>query len=173
MRFRRWQFRTRKSSDITSSGTSRRILAGHQPLHELQPLRAAPAPALAPAPAPAPGLATPAVPLLWLSSVIGQRNLARLSTAGQGSSSHEVQGGGVQPVTHHVALRQELTHYRGQNVKEDVCGFSLPEFWLRKSEPTLAEGIGELVAPPDLPHLALGSKRPVAKRSATFLRCSF
>ena len=36
-----------------------------------------------------------------------------------------------------------------------MCGFSLPGFWLRKSEPTLAQGTGELVAPPDLPHLAL------------------
>ena len=58
-------------------------------------------------------------------------------------------------MTHHVALRQELTNYRGQNVEADVCGFSLPGFWLRKSEPTLAQGAGELVAQPDLPHLAL------------------
>ena len=58
-------------------------------------------------------------------------------------------------MTHHVALRQELTNYRGQNVEADVCGFSLPGFWLRKSEPTLSQGTGELVAPPDLPHLAL------------------
>ena len=36
-----------------------------------------------------------------------------------------------------------------------MCGFSLPGFWLRKSEPTLAQGTGELVAPPDLSHLAL------------------
>ena len=36
-----------------------------------------------------------------------------------------------------------------------MCGFSLPGFWLRKSEPTLSQGTGELVAPPDLPHLAL------------------
>ena len=36
-----------------------------------------------------------------------------------------------------------------------MCGFSLPGVWLRKSEPTLAQGTGELVAPPDLPHLAL------------------
>ena len=36
-----------------------------------------------------------------------------------------------------------------------MCDFSLPGFWLRKSEPTLAQGTGELVAPPDLPHLAL------------------
>ena len=36
-----------------------------------------------------------------------------------------------------------------------MCGFSLPGFWLRKSEPTLSQGAGELVAPPDLPHLAL------------------
>ena len=28
-------------------------------------------------------------------------------------------------------------------------------FWLRKSEPTLAQGTGELMAPPGLPHLAL------------------
>ena len=57
-------------------------------------------------------------------------------------------------MTHHVALRQELTNYRGQNVEADVYGFSLPAFWLRKSEPTLAQGTGEL-APPDLLHLAL------------------
>ena len=55
----------------------------------------------------------------------------------------------------HVALRQELTNYREQNVEADVCGFSLPGFWLRKSESTLAQGTGEVVAPPDLPHLAL------------------
>ena len=36
-----------------------------------------------------------------------------------------------------------------------MCGFSLPGFWLRKSEPTLAQGTSELVVPPDLPHLAL------------------
>ena len=36
-----------------------------------------------------------------------------------------------------------------------MCGFSLPGFWLRKSEPTLAQGTGELVAPLGLPHLAL------------------
>ena len=36
-----------------------------------------------------------------------------------------------------------------------MCGFSLPGFWLQKSKPTLAQGTGELVAPPDLPHLAL------------------
>ena len=115
----------------------------------------APAPSPAPAPAPAPGLATPAVTLPWVSSVMEQRRLARLAAAGHGGSSHSAQGGGVQPVTHHVALRQELTNYRGQNVEADVCGFSLPSFWLRKSEPTLAQGTGELVAPPDLPHLAL------------------
>ena len=61
----------------------------------------------------------------------------------------------TQPVTHHVALRQELTNYRGQNVEADVGGFSLPVFWLRKSEPTLAQGTGELVVPPDLPRLEL------------------
>ena len=115
----------------------------------------APAPSPAPAPAPASGLATPAVTLPRVSSVMEQRRLARLAAAGRGISSHGVQGGGVQPVTHHVALRQELTNYRVQNVEADVCGFSLPGFWLRKSESTLAQGTGELVAPPDLPHLAL------------------
>ena len=61
----------------------------------------------------------------------------------------------MQPVTHHVALSRELTNYRGRNVEADVGGFSLPGFWLRKSEPTLAQGTGKLVAPPDLPYLAL------------------
>ena len=56
-----------------------------------------------------------------------------------------------------------------------MCGFSLPDFWLRKSEPTLAQGTGELVAPPDLSHLALlarlyhGVEATSCKRSATFL----
>ena len=36
-----------------------------------------------------------------------------------------------------------------------MCGFSLPRFWLRESEPTLAQGTGELVVLSDLPHLAL------------------
>ena len=36
-----------------------------------------------------------------------------------------------------------------------MCGFSLLRFWLRKSEPTLAQDTGEDVAPPDLTHLAL------------------
>ena len=36
-----------------------------------------------------------------------------------------------------------------------MCGFSLPGFWRRKSEPALAQGTGELVVPPELPHLAL------------------
>ena len=40
-----------------------------------------------------------------------------------------------------------------------MCGFSLPEVWLRKSDPTLAQGTGELVAPPDLPHFALVTRR--------------
>ena len=115
----------------------------------------APAPSPAPAPAPAPGLATPAVTLPRVPSVMEQRRLARLTAAVHGRSSHGAQGGGVQSVTHHVALRQELTNYRGQNVEADLRGFSLPGFWLRKSEPTLAQGTGKLVAPPDLPHLAL------------------
>ena len=114
-----------------------------------------PAPASAPSPAPAPGLATSAVTLPRVSSVMEQRRIARLAAAGHGGSSHGTQWGGVQPVTHHVALRQELTNYRGQNAEADACDFSLPGFWLRKSEPTLAQGTGELVAPPDLPHLAL------------------
>ena len=84
-----------------------------------------------------------------------QRRLARLAAAGSGISSHGAQGGGVQPVTHHVALRQELTNYRVQNDEANVGSFSLPGFWLPKSESTLAQGTGELVAPPDLPHLAL------------------
>ena len=61
----------------------------------------------------------------------------------------------VKPVTHHVALQQELTNYRGQIDEADVYGFSLQGFWLCKSEPTLAQGTGELVVPPDLPHLEL------------------
>ena len=59
----------------------------------------APAPSPAPAPAPAPGLATPAVTLPRVSSVMEQRRLARLAAAGYGRSSHGAQGGGVQPVT--------------------------------------------------------------------------
>ena len=115
----------------------------------------APPPSPAPSPTPAPGLTTPAVTLPRVSSVMEQSRLARLAAAGHGGSSHGAHGGGVQPVAHHVALRQKLNNnYRGQNVEADVCGFLLPGFWLRKSEPTLAQGTGELVAPPDLPHLA-------------------
>ena len=54
----------------------------------------APAPAPASAPATAPGLATPAVTLPWVSSVV-KGCLARLAAAGHGSSSHGVQGGGA------------------------------------------------------------------------------
>ena len=88
----------------------------------------APAPSPAPAPAPAPGLATPAVTLPRVSSAMEQKRLARLAAAEHGGSSHGAHEGGVQPVTHHVALRQELNNYRGQNVEADVCGFSLPSF---------------------------------------------
>ena len=58
-------------------------------------------------------------------------------------------------MTRHVALQQELTNYRGENVEANVFGFSLPGFRLQRSEPTPAQGTGELEAPPDLPHLAL------------------
>ena len=54
---------------------------------------AAPAPAPAPAPASAPGLATPAVVLPWVSSVMEQRRLVRLAAAGHGSSSYGNRGG--------------------------------------------------------------------------------
>ena len=129
-----------------------------------------------PAPAPAPGLATPAVTLPRVSSVMEQRRLARLVAAGHGSSSHGAQGGGV--TTCNTPRRPSTgINYRGQNVEADVCGFLPPGFWLRKNEPTLAQGTGELVAPPDLLLLALvfttGSKRPGAKRSATFFLCCF
>ena len=63
--------------------------------------------------------------------------------------------GGAQRETHHIDLEPEGTNYRGQSVEADVCGFSMPGFWLRKSEPTLARGTGELVTPPNVPHLAL------------------
>ncbi|CAN0478298.1 unnamed protein product [Ascophyllum nodosum] len=86
------------------------------------------APSPAPAPAPAPGLATPAVTLPRVSSAMEQKRLARLAAAEHGGSSHGAHERGVQPVTHHVALRQELNNYRGQNVEADVCGFSLPGF---------------------------------------------
>ena len=52
----------------------------------------APAPSPPPAPAPAPGLATPAVTLPRVSSVMEQRRLARLATAGHGGSSHGAHG---------------------------------------------------------------------------------
>ena len=57
----------------------------------------APAPASSPppAPAPAPGLATPAVTLPRVSSVMEQRRLARLAAAGHGGCSHGAHGGGV------------------------------------------------------------------------------
>ena len=58
-------------------------------------------------------------------------------------------------MTHRVALQKEPVNYRGQNAEADMCGFSLTDFWPRKSEPTLAQGTGELVVPPDLPHFYL------------------
>ena len=82
-------------------------------------------------------------------------------------------------MTHHVALQQDVTNYRGQNVEADVCGFSLPGFWLRKSEPTLARGTGELVAPLDLPHIALfarlyyGVEATSCQAELTFLHYRF
>ena len=33
-----------------------------------------------------------------------------------------------------VRCSVEVSKHRGQNVEADVCGFSLPGFWLRKSE---------------------------------------
>ena len=81
-------------------------------------------------------------------------------------------------MTHHVALKQELTNYRGQNVEEDVCGFSLPGFWLRKSEPTLAQETYELLAPLELPHLALltriyhGAEATICQEERKFSRLS-
>ena len=58
-------------------------------------------------------------------------------------------------MTHHVALKQKLTNCRGRIVEADVCSFSLSCFRLRKSELTLTQDTDELVAPLDLPHLAL------------------
>ena len=87
----------------------------------------APAPSPAPAPAPAPGLATPAVTLPRVSSVMKQRRLARLAAAGHGGSSHAAQGGGVQPVTHHVALRQELT-IEGKTSRQMCAAFRCQVF---------------------------------------------
>ena len=52
------------------------------------------APAPATAPATAPGLATPAVTLPRVTSVMEQRRLARFAAAGHGSSSHGAHGGG-------------------------------------------------------------------------------
>ena len=139
----------------------------------------APASAPAPAPAPAPRLTIPAKTLLRISSVIEQRRLVRLAAAGHVvNGSHGAQGSGVQPVTHHVDLEHELTSYRGQNVEADVYGFSLPDSWLRKSEPMVAKGTGELVVPPDLPHLALLARlyhrvEATSCQVATFLQSFF
>ena len=128
--FTPWRFRTSKSSGIASQGTLRSILAGHQqPLHQLQCM--------------------PRVP-----SEIEQRRLARLDAAEHGNV-HMGTRGRIRPVTHQVALQQELLNHRGQNVEADVCGFSLPGFWLRKSEPMLAQSTGELAAASYLPHFAL------------------
>ena len=58
-------------------------------------------------------------------------------------------------MTHQVTLKPELINYREQNVEANVCSFSLPGLGHHKSKPTRAQGTGEFVTPPDLPHLAL------------------
>lgn len=88
-------------------------------------------------------------------SVIEHRRLGRFAASGYEVGLHGAQGGVSQPMTHHVALKQELTQYRRQRVEADVCGFSLPGVRPRKSYLTLAQGTGEFVMPPYLPHLAL------------------
>ena len=139
----------------------------------------APVPSPSPAPAQAPGLATPAVTLPRMSSVMEQRRLARLTAAGHGGSSHGAHGGGVQSVTHHVALRQQLNNYRGQNVEADVCCFLLPGFGSARASRRLLRARASLwrhrICPilHSLPVITTGSKRPVAKPSATFLRSRF
>ena len=150
----RWQcvLHTMAFSDIEELGHR---FAGNATQHSSRtPAAPAPAPVPAPALAPAPGLATSAATLPRVSSAIKQRRLARLDAAGHGNV-HLGTRGGIRPVTHQVALQQELLNYRSQNVEADVCGFSLPGFWLRKSEPMLAQGTGELAAAPYLPHFAL------------------
>ena len=102
---------------------------------------------------------TPAAPhqlqcMPRVPSEIEQRRLARLDAAEHGNV-HMGTRGRIRPVTHQVALQQELLNHRGQNVEADVCGFSLPGFWLRKSEPMLAQSTGELAAASYLPHFAL------------------
>ena len=78
----------------------------------------------APAPAPAPGLATPAVTLPRVSSVMEQRRPARLAAAGHGSSSHGAQGGGGGTTCNTPRRPSTGTNYRGQNVEAEVCSFA-------------------------------------------------
>ena len=146
---------------------------------------AAPAPtptrAPAPAPAPAPGLATPAATLPWVSSVMEQRPLARLAAAGHGSSSHEHRGGGggIQPVTHHVALQQELVTIEGKTPGQTYAASRCQVLGSARASRRLLRARASLwrhrICP--ISHSLLvfttGSRRSIAKRSATFLRCLF
>ena len=142
----------------------------------------APAPALvpspAPAPAPAPDLATPAVTLPRISSVMEQRRLARLAAAGHEGSSHGAQGGGVQPGIHYVALRQELTNYRGQNVEADVRGFSLPGFWQERADGCSGHGracgaTGSAPSSTRCPSLPRGRSDQLVSRAQLFFALVF
>ena len=90
----------------------------------------APAPAPAPASAPAPGLVTSAAILPRVSSAIKEYSIDAWSDWLQLDMEvvHMGHREGVQPVTHHIALQQELVNYRGQNVEAEMCGFLLPCF---------------------------------------------